>query len=486
MSQERFVTSITRQSEDFSAWYTDVVRKAELADYSPVRGCMVIRPYGYALWEQTADALDGMIKETGHSNAYFPMFIPKSLLDKEAEHVEGFNPQVAWVTHAGGKELDEPLAVRPTSEAIIAATIRDWIHSYRDLPLLLNLWNSVVRWEMRTRLFLRTTEFLWQEGHTFHATEQEALEETDRMLDVYRRLCEEWLAIPVTRGRKTESEKFPGAVTTLSIEAMMRDRRALQSGTSHHLGQNFTRAEGIEFLDRDNLRKNPWGTSWGLSTRIVGATIMAHGDDDGLVLPPRVAPYQVVVVPIWRRDEDRAAVAGAVETLLAALRSTPGGRAVRVHADWRDDVSPGFKYSHWELRGVPLRIEIGPRDVAAGQAVVVRRVDRVKEAVPLAALPDELPGRLERYQADLFERAVHFRAANTHAADDYDTFRRVIEEEGGFVMAHWCGAAACEKRINEETGATIRVIPFDAPADPGRCLVDGGAATERVLFARAY
>jgi len=486
VSQERFVTSITRQSEDFSAWYTDVVRKAELADYSPVRGCMVIRPYGYALWEHTRDALDGMIKETGHSNVYFPLFIPKSLLDKEAEHVEGFNPQVAWVTHAGGKELDEPLAVRPTSEAIIAATVRDWIHSYRDLPLLMNLWNNVVRWEMRTRLFLRTTEFLWQEGHTFHATEQEALEETDRMLDVYRRLCDEWLAIPVTSGRKTESEKFPGAVTTLAIEAMMRDRRALQSGTSHHLGQNFTRAEGIEFLDRDNLRKNPWGTSWGLSTRIVGATIMAHGDDDGLVLPPRVAPYQVVVVPIWRREEDRVAVAGAVETVLAALRSTPDGRAVRVHVDWRDDVSPGFKYSHWELRGVPLRIEIGPRDVAAGQAVVVRRVDRVKEAAPLAALPAEIPARLERYQADLFERAARFRAANTHAADDYDTFRRVIEEEGGFVMAHWCGAAACEKRINEETGATIRVIPFDAPADPGRCLIDGGAATDRVLFARAY
>jgi len=485
----RFVTTITRQSEDFPTWYTDVVRKAELADYSPVRGSMVIRPYGYALWEHLRDALDGMIKETGHSNVYFPLFIPKSLLDKEAEHVEGFNPQVAWVTHAGGKELDEPLAVRPTSEAIIAAVVKDWIQSYRDLPLLLNLWNNVVRWELRTRLFLRTSEFLWQEGHTFHATEQEAREEAARMLWVYRRLSEEWLAIPVLEGRKTPGERFPGAVDTLSIEALMRDRKALQAGTSHYLGDNFTRAEGIEFLDRDNVRKHPHGTSWGLSTRMVGATVMAHGDDDGLILPPRVAPYHAVVVPIWRRDEERSAVEGAIEhleSLLAGDAGSQAGRAVRVHVDRRDDVTPGAKFAHWELRGVPFRIEIGPRDVAAEQAILVRRVDRAKETVPLAALAAELPARLERYQADLFQRALTFRDENTHRVDDYDSFKAVLDEQGGFLLAHWCESEACERQISQETGATIRVVPLDGEAEEGICLIDGGRSTQRVVFARAY
>jgi prolyl-tRNA synthetase len=486
MAERRFVTSITRQSEDFPAWYTDVVRKAELADYSPVRGSMVIRPYGYALWELLRDALDGMIKETGHSNVYFPLFIPKSLLDKEAEHVEGFNPQVAWVTHAGGKKLDEPLAIRPTSEAIIAATVKDWIQSYRDLPLLLNLWNNVVRWELRTRLFLRTSEFLWQEGHTFHASEQEAREETARMLWVYRRLSEEWLAIPVLEGRKTPGERFPGAVDTLAIEALMRDRKALQAGTSHYLGENFTRAEGIEFLDKDNVRKHPFGTSWGLSTRMVGATVMAHGDDDGLVLPPRVAPFQAVVIPIARRDEERSAVEGAIERLQGLLASDAEGRAVRVHVDRRDEVTPGAKFAHWELRGVPFRIEIGPRDVAADQAVLVRRSDRSKEIVSLAELAAGLQARLTAYQADLYQRAVDFREANTHRVDDYEEFKATLEEQGGFLMAHWCGSEACERQINEETGATIRVVPLDAEPEEGVCLIDGGASHQRVVFARAY
>lgn len=484
--KERFVTTITPQSEDFPAWYTDVVRKAELADYSPVRGSMVIRPYGYAIWEHLRDALDGMIKETGHSNVYFPLFIPKSLLDKEAEHVEGFNPQVAWVTRAGGKELDEPLAVRPTSEAIIAATVKDWIQSYRDLPLLLNLWNNVVRWELRTRLFLRTAEFLWQEGHTFHASEAEAREETARMLEVYWRLSEEWLAIPVLRGRKTPGERFPGAVDTLTIEALMRDRKALQAGTSHYLGDNFTRAEGIEFLDRDNVRRHPHGTSWGLSTRMVGATVMAHGDDDGLVLPPRVAPYHAVVVPIWRRDEERVLVEEAVDRLVERLADDPAGRAVRLHVDRRDGITPGAKFAHWELRGVPLRIEIGPRDVAAEQVVVVRRVDRAKGVVPLAELTATLAERLAGYQDELFERATRFRDEHTHRVDDYEAFKATLEEDGGFLLAHWCGSSDCERQINQETGATIRLVPLEAQREEGFCLIDGGRSEQRVVFARAY
>ena len=495
-TSKRFVTSITRQSEDFSAWYTDVVRKAELADYSPVRGSMVIRPYGYAIWENLRDALDGMIKATGHSNVYFPLFIPKSLLDKEAEHVEGFNPQVAWVTHAGGKKLDEPLAIRPTSEAIIAATVKDWIQSYRDLPLLLNLWNNVVRWELRTRLFLRTAEFLWQEGHTFHATADEAREEADRMLEVYRRLSEEWLAIPVLRGRKSAGERFPGAVDTLAIEALMKDRKALQAGTSHYLGDNFTRAEGIEFLDRDNTRKHPHGTSWGLSTRMVGALVMAHGDDDGLLLPPKVAPYHAVIVPIaGRGGEGRGAVEEAVGRIEGEFAEGAGarmddGERVRVHVDRRDDVTPGAKYAHWELRGVPLRIEVGPRDVAADQAVVVRRLDRAKETVSFGALVSELPRRLEHYQRELFDRAVAFRDANTHRVDSYDEFKSTLDEQGGFLLGHWCGDAACEKQINEETGATIRIVPFEGAVEgtmeEGRCLIDGGRSSQRVVFARAY
>ncbi len=482
----KFVSSIASQSEDFPAWYNDVVLKAELADYSPVRGCMVIRPYGYAIWESMRDELDRHIKRTGHENVYFPLFVPRSLLEKEAEHVEGFNPQVAWVTHAGGKELDEWLAIRPTSEAIIAEKVKDWVQSYRDLPLLMNLWNNVVRWELRTRLFLRTAEFLWQEAHTFHATEQEAADEVATGLEAYRAVSEDWLAIPVIRGVKTRNETFPGAVYSHAIEAMMRDGKALQAGTSHMLGQNFSRAAGIEFLDRDNTLKNPYGTSWGFSTRMVGATIMAHGDDGGLVLPPNVAPTQVVIVPIFRSEDDRVAVAEAIDSVEKAFSGiqTVSG-PLRWKTDWREE-SPGFKFNHWELRGVPYRLEIGPRDVAAGQGVLVRRIDRLKETVAREALAADLPGRLADYQQMLFQRALDFRAENTHLADGYDEFRAILDKEGGFVMAHWCGDSACEKQVNSETGASIRVIPFDGAQDEGPCLVDGKPSKQRVLFARAY
>jgi prolyl-tRNA synthetase len=483
---DRFVSSIASQSEDFPAWYNDVVLKAELASYSPVRGCMVIRPYGFAIWESMRDELDRHIKRTGHSNVYFPLFVPRSLLEKEADHVKGFNPQVAWVTHAGGEELNEWLAIRPTSEALIAEVVKDWIQSYRDLPLLLNLWNNVVRWELRTRLFLRTAEFLWQEAHTFHATEQEATDEVAIGLEAYRAVAEDWLAIPVIKGLKSRGETFPGAVYSHSIEAMMRDTKALQAGTSHMLGQNFANAAGIEFLDRDNIRKAPYGTSWGFSTRMVGATIMAHGDDAGLVLPPNVAPTQLAIVPIFRKDDDRALVAATVERLERALADvqTASG-ALRWKTDWRDE-SPGFKFNHWELRGVPFRLEIGPRDVAAGEGVLVRRVDRVKDTLKLESLPDRLPELLADYQAELFKRAADFRAENTHLVDSYDEFKKVLDEQGGFLLGHWCGDAACEAQINNETGATIRVIPFDAPADPGRCLINGLPADSRVVFARAY
>ncbi|HUG48349.1 MAG TPA: proline--tRNA ligase [Candidatus Limnocylindria bacterium] len=486
MPNDRFVTSITRQSDDFPGWYNDVVLRAQLADYSPVRGCMVIRPYGFAMWESMRDELDRHIKRTGHDNVYFPLFVPRSLLAKEAEHVEGFDPQVAWVTRAGGEDLNEWLAIRPTSEALIAEVVKDWIQSYRDLPLLLNLWNNVVRWELRTRLFLRTAEFLWQEAHTFHATEEEAAEEVATGLEAYRAVAEDWLAIPVIKGVKTRNETFPGAVYSHAIEAMMRDTKALQAGTSHMLGQNFARASGIQFLDRDNTLKNPYGTSWGFSTRMVGATIMAHGDDSGLVLPPNVAPTQVVIVPIFRKEEERLAVAQAIDRLERALsRVQTASGPLRLKVDWREE-SPGFKFSHWELRGVPFRLEIGPRDVAAGQAVLVRRVDRAKETISLDALAAELPGRLADYQALLFQRALDFRTANTHRVDSYDEFKQTLDERGGFILAHWCGDEECEKQINADTGSTIRVVPFDSEDEAGACVRDGRPSSGRVLFARAY
>jgi prolyl-tRNA synthetase len=486
VSKSGFVSDLTRQSEDFPGWYNDVVLKAQLASHSPVRGCMIIRPYGFAIWESMRDELDRHIKRTGHDNVYFPLFVPKSLLDREADHVEGFDPQVAWVTRAGGEELNEPLAIRPTSEAIIAEAVKDWIQSYRDLPLLMNSWNNVVRWEMRTRLFLRTSEFLWQEAHTFHATEEEAAEEVATGLASYVSVSEDWLAIPVIKGRKSPAETFPGADYTHAVEAMMRDRKALQAGTSHMLGQNFAKAADITFLDRNNERVHPYGTSWGFSTRMVGATIMAHGDDAGLVLPPNVAPTQVVIVPIFRKEEDRVEVAAAIEQLQASLAEvqTVSG-PLRLKVDWRDE-TPGYKYNHWELRGVPFRLEIGPRDVAAEQGMLVRRLDRAKEPLPLAALAAELPKRLQAYQADVFERAQTFQAENTHRVDSLGEMTEVLDGPGGFLMAPWCGSAECEKAVSAETGATIRVIPFDSPDEAGDCVVDGQPSQRRALFARAY
>ena len=486
MSKSGFVSELTSQSEDFPGWYNDVVRKAQLASNSPVRGCMIIRPYGFAIWESMRDELDRYIKATGHDNVYFPLFVPKSLLDREADHVEGFDPQVAWVTRAGGNELEEPLAIRPTSEAIIAEVVKDWIQSYRDLPLLMNSWNNVVRWEMRTRLFLRTSEFLWQEAHTFHATEQEAAEEVATGLTGYVKVSQEWLGIPVIQGRKSPAETFPGANYTHAVEAMMRDKKALQAGTSHMLGQNFAKAADITFLDKNNERVHPYGTSWGFSTRMVGATIMAHGDDSGLVLPPNAAPTQVVVVPIFRKEEDRVAVAGAIEKLEAIFADvqTVSG-PLRYKVDWREE-TPGYKYNHWELRGVPFRIEIGPRDVASDAAMLVRRLDRAKESLPMAALAEELPARLAQYQADVFQRALDFREENTHQADTLGEMTEILDGPGGFIMAPWCGSAECEKAVSNENGATIRVIPFDSPDETGACVVDGAASERRALFARSY
>ena len=486
MSKSGFVSELTRQSQDFPGWYNDVVRKAELASNSPVRGCMIIRPYGFAIWESMRDELDRYIKATGHDNVYFPVFVPKSLLDREADHVEGFDPQVAWVTRAGGSDLDEPLAIRPTSEAIIAEVVKDWIQSYRDLPLLMNSWNNVVRWEMRTRLFLRTSEFLWQEAHTFHATEDEAAEEVATGLAGYVKVSEEWLGIPVVQGRKSPAETFPGADYTHAVEAMMRDKKALQAGTSHMLGQNFAKAADITFLDQNNERVHPYGTSWGFSTRMVGATIMAHGDDSGLVLPSNVAPVQVVVVPIFRKEEDRVAVAGAIERLEAIFKDirTVSGQ-LRYKVDWREE-TPGYKYNHWELRGVPFRIEVGPRDVANDAAMLVRRLDRAKEPLPVASLAQELPKRLEQYQAAVFQRALDFRTQHTHSVDALGEMTEVLDGEGGFLMAPWCGSAECEKAVSSANGATIRVVPFDSPDEAGRCIVDGAPSERRALFARSY
>jgi prolyl-tRNA synthetase len=480
-SEPEYVEHIRKKSVDFAGWYNDVVRKAELADYTPVRGCMVIRPYGYALWERLRDALDGMIKETGHQNMYFPLFIPESLLMKEAEHVEGFAPEVAWVTHGGQAELEERLAVRPTSETIIGPLYKKWIQSYRDLPVLVNQWANVVRWEMRTRLFLRTAEFLWQEGHTFHETTDEAAAEAQRMHECYRVLAEEWLAVPPLTGRKTDSEKFAGADYTITCEWIMSDGRALQTGTSHHLGQNFTRVYDIMFTGRDNTRQHPYGTSWGLSSRAVGGIIMAHGDDAGLVLPPRVAPIQVVVVPIFRGDQERASVMEAVERLKADI-----GTVVRLHVDDRDE-KPGYKFNDWELRGVPLRLELGPRDIAEGKAVVVDRIDRSKTSLPLADLKRVLPGLLDAMQKRLFERALAMRDGFIVEVVTRDELLAAFAE-GRNSLAHgpWCGDATCELEVKEAArGATIRVID-EGSAVAGTCAGCGKAATHIVYWARAY
>ncbi len=470
----------TPQSQDFSAWYLDVIQMAELADYGPVRGTIVVRPYGYALWENIRATLDEMFKATGHQNAYFPLFIPMGFLQKEAQHVEGFSPELAVVTHAGGEELEEPLAVRPTSETIIGYMWSRWIRSWRDLPQLLNQWNNVVRWEMRTRPFLRTSEFLWQEGHTAHATKEEAEEETRRMLGVYVKFATEYAALPVIAGLKTEKEKFAGAVYTTTMEAMMRDGRALQSGTSHFLGQNFAKAFDITFQDKDLEEKYVWTTSWGLSWRIIGGIIMTHGDDRGLIFPPKLAPIQVVIVPIYK-SETRQEVLEAAATLQAELKA----QGVRVHVDDRDQYTPGFKFNDWELKGVPFRIELGPRDVAAKTAVLASRLGG-KETLPLGELAAQIPQKLEDFHQALFERARLFRDQRTRVVDDYESFKKAVAE--GFALAFHCGDVGCEKAIQEETKATTRVIPFDAPEESGSCVRCGKPAAygKRVVFARAY
>ncbi|MCF7797465.1 MAG: proline--tRNA ligase [Lentisphaeria bacterium] len=473
---------VTKQRDDFSRWYTDVVQKAELADYGPVKGTMVIRPYGYAIWEAIQSGLDGLFKATGHVNAYFPMFIPESFLKKEADHVEGFAPEVAVVTHAGGKELEEPLVVRPTSETIIWHMYKKWINSYRDLPLLINQWANVVRWEMRTRLFLRTTEFLWQEGHTAHATPEEAEEETQRMLNVYKTFAEEWMAMPVITGRKSESEKFAGAVATYSIEAMMRDTRALQAGTSHNLGQNFAKAFDVTFQNPNNEPEFVYATSWGVSTRLIGGIIMTHGDDKGLILPPKIAPYQVVIIPIFRDDDQKKAVLAEVDKLVTDLREA----GVRVKVDDDETSSPGFKFNEWEMRGVPVRIELGPKDVEKQQAVVVTRYNGEKSFLPLKGLAESMPERLTDVQQAIFDRALQFREDNTRRASSWDEFETIISEKGGFIRAGWNGDAVVEEKIKEATKATIRNIPFDQPDDPGKCIFSGEPAKYEVIFAKAY
>lgn len=475
------MAKLTRRDKDYAQWYVELVQRAELADYTPVRGCMVIRPHGYAIWENMQRALDGMFKATGHQNAYFPLFIPESFMKKEAEHVEGFAPHCAVVTHGGGKELEEPLYVRPTSETIIWAMYKQWIQSYRDLPLLINQWANVVRWEMRPRLFLRTCEFLWQEGHTAHATEAEAEEEAVRMLEVYRRFAEGFMAVPVIPGLKTEAEKFAGAVRTYCIEAMTQDKRAIQAGTSHMLGQNFAKAFDVTYQDEGGQRQYVWATSWGVSTRLVGALVMAHSDDQGLVLPPRLAPIHVVIIPIYRSAEERSATLAFAAGIRDAL---PKDLVVRL--DDREQYQPGWKFNEWELKGVPLRIEVGPRDVAAGQAVFARRDTGEKRPVARERIVGEVATTLDTIQRALFDKALAFRRANTHAVKSYGEFKERLEAEGGFFEADWGGTTEQELRIQEETKATIRCIPREGGEPQGPCFLTGGRAHARVILAKAY
>lgn len=480
---EKLVEDLVDQEDNFSQWYNQVVRKAELADYAPVRGCMIIRPYGYAIWENLQHLLDARFKETGAENAYFPLLIPRSFLEKEAEHVEGFAPELAWVTRGGGEELEEPLAIRPTSETIIGQSFAKWIQSYRDLPMLLNQWNNVMRWEKRTTLFLRTSEFLWQEGHTAHRTLEEAEERTRLMLEVYRAFAEEDAAIPVIAGRKSENEKFAGALRTYSIEALMGDGKALQSATSHNLGHNFAKGFDVQFLDADGQRKYCATTSWGLSTRMIGGIIMVHGDKNGLMMPPRLAPYQVVIVPIWRKDLEKETVSGLVTRVEKMLKGK-----VRVKVDWGEN-TPGWKYNEWEMRGVPVRMEIGPRDVQNNSVMLVRRDTRVKESVPVEGLEARLPALLDEVQQAMYQRALEFRRANTYATESYDEFKEIIaSEKRGFVRVKWAEDSAAELAIKEETKATLRVIPFDQPEGGvrGTCIYTGKPATCEAIFARAY
>jgi prolyl-tRNA synthetase len=485
---------LTPRAQDFSAWYNEVVLRAELADYSPVRGCMVIRPNGYGIWERMQRALDDMFKATGHQNAYFPLFIPESFITKEKEHVEGFAHEFAVVTHGGGKKLEEPLIVRPTSETIIYSMFAKWVQSHRDLPILMNQWANVVRWEMRTRLFLRTMEFLWQEGHTAHATHDEAEEEARRMLGVYRDFAEAWMAMPVVTGLKTDAEKFAGALRTYAIEAMMQDNKGLQAGTSHNLGQNFAKVFDLKFQSESGSLEHAWNTSWGVSTRLIGGLVMTHGDDNGIRVPPLLAPIEMVIVPIYKTDEERGQVLEAAKRIMAALneweRRRPG--RLRVHLDDRDGIKPGAKYYEWELKGIPLRLEIGPRDLAKNQGVLVRRDSREKKPVNLGTLGEDVAECLIRIQEDMLIAARERREQNSvREKISYDKFREIMAGDGGgaFVYAGWCGDGQCEAQIKEETKATIRVLPdeeFRSAEAPTRCLKCGKAATAEALWAKAY
>ena len=478
--EDDFVKEITSKDEDFSRWYVDVVRKAELADYSSVKGCMVIKPYGYELWENIKNDLDVRIKATGHKNAYFPLFVPESLLQKEAEHVEGFAPEVAWITHGGDDELEERIAIRPTSEAIIGDTFSQWIESWRDLPLLINQWANVVRWEKVTRLFLRTREFLWQEGHTAHASQEEAEVETLKMLEVYKQLSEEVLAMPVIAGRKTENQKFPGALRTYTVEALMSNGWALQAGTSHNLGQHFARVFDIQYVDKNQEQQYVWQTSWGVSTRLVGGVIMTHGDNSGLILPPKIAPIQVIIIPILF-DKTKDVVLAKVKELVNALSGT-----VRVEADVRDEYKPGWKFNEWEMKGVPIRIEVGPRDVEKGQVVLVRRDTREKVFVKESDLHARVTTTLDDIQANLFQRAVDFRSENTYEAEDFAHFESIMNTGRGFIYANWCGNPACEDEIQARTKATIRCIPLEGAEPTGKCIFCGEPGKHKVYFAKAY
>ena len=486
---------LTPRSKDYSQWYLDLVIKADLAENSAVRGCMVIKPYGYAIWEKMQRQLDDMFKETGHENAYFPLFIPKSFLSKEADHVEGFAKECAVVTHYRLKndpegngiivdpeaKLEEELIVRPTSETIIWHTYRNWIQSYRDLPILINQWANVVRWEMRTRLFLRTAEFLWQEGHTAHATEEEALEETRKMLDVYAEFAEKYMAMPVIKGVKSESERFAGALDTYTIEALMQDGKALQSGTSHFLGQNFAKAFDVMFADKDGERKHVWATSWGVSTRLVGALIMAHSDDNGLVLPPLLAPYQVVIVPIYRNEEQLDKINERVADIIKNLKAL----GVSVKYDNSDNRKPGWKFSEYELKGVPVRLAMGGRDLDNGTIEIARRDTLTKETLPQEGVEEHIKNLLEEMQKNIYKKAFDYRTSVTRNVDSYDDFKVEIEK-GGFLMCHWDGTNETEELIKTETKATIRCIPLEGDKTPGKCMVTGKPSSQRVVFARAY
>lgn len=487
---------LTSRHENYSQWYNDLVLKAELAENSAVRGCMVIKPYGYAIWEKIQAQLDRMFKETGHVNAYFPLFIPKSFFSREAEHVEGFAKECAVVTHYRlrhddqGKgivvdetaKLEEELIIRPTSETIIWNTYKNWIQSYRDLPILINQWANVVRWEMRTRLFLRTTEFLWQEGHTAHATREEAVEETLRMLGVYATFVEQYMAVPVIRGVKTESEKFAGAIDTYTIEALMQDGKALQGGTSHFLGQNFARAFDVKFLSKEGKLDLVWATSWGVTTRLVGALIMAHSDDNGLVLPPRLAPIHVVIIPIHKNEEQLDAISRRAEDIKKVLE----GKGISVKYDGRDTHKPGWKFAEYELKGVPVRLAIGPRDLENSTVEVARRDTLEKQTIPMEGIGEFVSGLLDEIQQNIYNKALKFRENNTYNVNTWDEFREVVEVKGGFAYAHWDGTAETEARIKEETKATIRCIPLDNPQESGKCIYSGKPSAQRVLFAVAY